>query len=356
MAVGKHKDAHQADLWVATQDLPRVASHPFYRKLNEVLKAAGFDRKVEELAKPFYAEKMGRPSLPPGVYVRMLLVGYFEGIDSERGIAWRCADSLAIREFLGYQLTEKTPDHSTVSGTRRRLPVEWHQEVFALVSSILVERGLIKGNTIAMDASTMEANAAMRSIVRRDTKEPYGDFVKGLAEDSGVETPTAAELKQFDRTRKKKTASNKDWESPTDRDAKIMRMKDGRTRLGYKAEHAVDLETEAIVSAEIQPGDQGDTKTGPETLECTQFSLTRIKEHIMTFEATRSEVITDKGYFKSEWLSDLALNGYRTYFAEPAIPRRRWKSKNGTITQKKAAERDAVYANRRRIRGPPVSA
>jgi transposase len=264
MAIGKRRQRPtQASIWVATQDLPRSAAHPFYARLNQILDTDDFDRYVEELCQPFYAAD-GRPGLPPGRYFRLLLIGYFEGLDAERAIAWRAADSFALREFLGLALPEAPPDHSTISRTRRLIDLETHQAVFTWMLQRLADAGLVKGKTVAIDATTLEANAALRSIVRRDTGEGYQDFLTKLAQASGIETPTRADLARIDRKRKKK-GSNDDRTHPRDPDAKITKMKDGRTHLAHKAEHAVDLETGAIVGVTVQDADDGDTETSTET-------------------------------------------------------------------------------------------
>ena len=349
MAMGRRKRQSQEELWIATSDIPKPASHPFFQKLNEILRDAHFDGQVEKLAEPYYADTMGRPSMPPGVYVRMLLVGYFEGIESERGIAWRCADSLALRRFLGYALTERVPDHSTLSGTRRRLPKEFHDAVFALVMKILAERELVKGNTLAVDATTMEANAALRSIVRRDTGQQYRKYVEQLAKEAGLENPTAGEVAQFDRKRKKKV-SNDEWVNPNDPDAKIAKMKDGRTHMAYKAEHVVDVETGALIAAEIHHADEGDTTTGPETLGEAAQELADLMDRATDFDVTGADVIGDKGYHSGPWLTELTASGWRTYIAEPNRGRRRWVDSHGRLSPSKELEREAVHGNRRRIR------
>ena len=268
MALGKRPRQVQSQMWLATAELDRPPGDPFYTKFNEILAEAGFDDKIEALARehaePGYAAVMGRPSLPPGIYVRMTMIGFLEGIDSQRQIAWRCRDSLSLRAFLGYDLTQSTPDHSTLSITHKRLDAAFHQEVFDWVTHILAERGLIKGEVIGLDASTMDANASMRSLVRRDTGENYADYTRRLAEDKGMENPTDKEVRNFDRTRKKKT-SNKDWMNPHDPDAKVAKMKKGNTHMAYKPEHAVDLETGALLAAEIHTAEKGDTTTGPRT-------------------------------------------------------------------------------------------
>ena len=243
--MGTRKDRErQEDLWVAYADMAVGPGHPFYVRLNEVLEGAGFDAFVEKLCARFYAEKLGRPGLTPGIYFRSLMIGYFEGIESERGIAWRLKDSLSLRRFLGIGLDEDTPDHSTISRTRRLIDVETHQQVFSWVLGLLADRALLQGKRIGIDATTLEASAAMRSIVRRDTGESYEEFLTGLAKASGIETPTREDLARLDRKRKKRT-SNKEWKSPTDQDARVAKMKDGSTHLAHKAEHAVDLDTGA---------------------------------------------------------------------------------------------------------------
>ncbi len=260
MALGRQRE-RQSDMLVSWAELPRSPGHIFYDKLQAVLIAADFDRFVERQCASEYAPRRGRPSLPPGRYFRMLLVGYFEGIDSERGLEWRCADSLSLREFLRLGERESVPDHSWLSRTRSRLPLEVHDQVFTWVLERLAEHGLIKGERIGVDASTMEANAALRTIVRRDNGEGYREMLKRMAQESGIETPTADDLVRLDRNRKGKKLSNADWESPTDPDARIAKMKDGRTHLAYKPEHAMDLDTGAMIAAELHAADQGDTTT-----------------------------------------------------------------------------------------------
>jgi transposase len=265
MAMGKRKRDRQPTMWITTTDLPTAASHPFYRRLNQLLREHGFDEFVEAQCASFYAETMGRPGLPPGIYFRLLLIGYFEGIDSERGIAWRAADSLALRDFLGVGLDQAPPDHSTISRTRRLIDLETHRAVFTWVLQCLSTANLVKGKTIGIDATTLEANAALSSIVRRDTSESYEEFLTTLAKASGIGTPTRADLARIDRKRRKK-GSNDDWTHPHDPDAKITKMKDGRTHLAHKAEHAIDLDTGAIVGVTVQGAAKGDTTTIQETL------------------------------------------------------------------------------------------
>jgi transposase len=351
MAMGRKGGRdQQEDMWIATQELARAPGHIFYEKLNEVLRAHGFDSFVERLCAPFYAKRMGRPSIAPGIYFRMLLVGYFEGIDSERGIAWRCADSLSLRRFLGYPLSGKTPDHSTISRTRRLLDEETHREVFAFILRILGEKGLIDGKTIGVDGTTLEANAALRSIVRRETGEGYEEYLKGLAKAAGIQDPTRTDLAKVDRKRKGK-GNNQEWEHPHDPEARITKMKDGRTHLAHKLEHAVDMESGVVVGVTIQNTDGGDTRSIYETLREASEQLEALSEEPECAERIHenwlSEVVLDKGYHSNETLVDLAEMEIRSYVSEPARGRRRWKKGK----QEKHRERDAVYANRRRVKG-----
>jgi transposase len=342
MAMGKRKRNRQPSMWVAATDFPTAASHPFYTRLNQLLRAQGFDNFAEAQCATFYADTMGRPSLPPGIYFRLLLIGYFEGIDSERGIAWRAADSFALRDFLGVGLEDAPPDHSTISRTRRLIDLETHRAVFTWVLQCLSTAGLVKGKTIGIDATTLEANAALRSIVRRDSGESYEEFLTTLANASGIGTPTRADLARIDRKRKKK-GSNDDWTHPHDPDAKITKMKDGRTHLAHKAEHAIDLETGAIVGVTVQGADEGDTTTIQETLPEAAEQLEAVAAVTDDAVAVIEEVVADKGYHSRTTVHDLQMLEIRTYISEPERGPQTW------IDQE--AERDAVYANRRRIRG-----
>jgi transposase len=342
MSMGKRTRDRQPAMWVPTTDLPTAASHPFYRRLNQLLREHGFDEFVEAQCAGFYAATMGRPGLPPGIYFRLLLIGYFEGIDSERGITWRAADSLALRDFLGLHLQEAPPDHSTVSRTRRLIAVETHRAVFTWVLQCLATAGLVKGKTIGIDATTLEANAAMRTIVRRDSGETYEEFLTKLAKASGIGTPTRADLARIDRKRKKK-GSNDDWTHPHDPDAKITKMKDGRTHLAHKAEHAVDLETGAIIGITVQDADDGDTTTIQATLPEAAEQLDAAGAVADEPVAGIEELVTDKGYHSRRIVHDLNRLEIRTYISEPDRGPQSWK--------RQRPEREAVYANRRRIRG-----
>jgi len=337
----------QEPLWYGNE-LPAAPGHPFYTRLNETLDKAGFDRHCEESCAGFYHARLGRPSLAPGLYFRIMMIGFFEGLDSERGIAWRLADSLTLRQFLSIGLDENTPDHVTISRTRRLIDGETHQRIFNWVLERLAQSGLIKGKTIGVDSTTLEANAAMKSIVRRDTGESYNEYLKRLAEAEGVNAKDAAALRRMDRKRKKKT-SNEDWESPSDGDAEITKLKDGRTALAYKAENAVDMETGAIVAVTTHGGAAADTAT----VEATVIEAGAAVAELVMAEPPEGkyqvhpggveEVVADKGYHSNEVAVGLSELGVRTYLAEPERGRRNWEGKQ--------AEKEAVYGNRRRIRG-----
>jgi transposase len=337
MAMGK-RPRRQSSMWIAASELPKPAAHPFYRRLNQIFDQADFDRFVEDQCAKFYAPTMGRPGLAPGVYFRLLMIGYFEGLDSERGIAWRAADSLALREFLGLGLELAPPDHSTMSRTRRLIDLETHQAVFTWVLRRVADVGLLKGKTLGLDATTLEANAALRSIVSRANGETYQEFLTKLAQASGIATPTRADLAKLDRQRPKK-GSNDDWTHPHDPDARITKMKDGRTHLAHKAEHVVDLDGGAVVAVTVQPADRGDTDSGVDTVLTALDELDSVQPE----GRTDREIVTDKGYHSTERVNDWEAIGLRTYISEPNRGRRRWTHQ--------PAMRPAVYANRRRIRG-----
>src|SRR5512143_946448 len=340
IALGRQGD-RQGDLVVTWKEMPRSPGHVFYDRLQGVLIDAGFDAFEETTCKPYYAAKMGAPSIPPGRYFRMHMVGYFEGIDSERGIEWRCSDSLSLREFLRLRTAERVPDHSWPSKTRSRLPQEVHEEVFGWVLSLIAGRGRVNGERIGVDASAMEANAALRTIVRRETGETYREMLKRMAEESGIATPSADDLVRIDRARKGKTLSNADWVSRTDPDAKIAKMKDGTTHLAYKPEHAVDLDGGAVVAAAIHPTAEGDTTTLKGTLEAAAGNLAEA-DRAPTTTAT-AELVADKGYHSRTVLKDLDGGVWKTRIAEP-------QRKSFSRWHGDSEARDAVYANRHRLR------
>jgi transposase len=349
MAMGRKSGLGQQEgLWIARTELPRTKAHPFYEQVNRLLEKHEFDRFAEGECGRFYASKMGRPSLAPGIYFRLLLIGYFEGIDSERGIAWRAADSLALRQFLGLGLEQMPADHSTISRTRRLIALETHREVFSWVLARLAEAGLLKGSTIGVDGTTLEANAALRSIVRRDTGQGYQEFLVQLAKESGIQTPTREQLARLDRKRKKK-GSNQDWVNPHDPDARITKMKDGRTHMAHKAEHAVDLETGAVVAVVLAPADEGDTTTIGKTVPEAGMNIADAAgATVGNAEAEVAlagpwNVVGDKGYHSNESLKMLAKFEVRSYLSEPNRGRRCWTDDHEA--------QHAVYGNRRRIKG-----
>jgi transposase len=348
MAMGTRKQRErQEGLWYEAE-LPTAPGHPFYQRLNEVLDKSGFDHFCESHCAEFYHEKLGRPSLAPGLYFRVMMIGFFEGLDSERGIAWRLADSLTLRQFLSIGLDEKTPDHVTISRTRRLIDAETHQRIFSWVLGRLAQGRLLKGKTIGVDSTTLEANAAMKSIIRRDTGESYSEYLKHLAEAEGIDAQGAAALLRMDRKRRKKT-SNEDWESPSDGEAEITKLKDGRTALAYKAENAVDMETGAIVAVTTHGGASADTATVEETvikagIAVAELVATRTVEGKYEVHAGGvEEVVADKGYHSNNVMVGLQDMGVRSYVAEPDRGSRNWNGKE--------AAQVAVYANRRRIQG-----
>ena len=341
MGLGKRRESRQQELWIAADRLARTPRHVFYEKLNRVLAQARFDAWIEERCGAYYAEE-GRRSIPPGVYFRMLLVGYFEGIDSQRGIAWRCADSRSLQAFLGYGPTDSTPDHSSLTKIRERLPVDLYAEVFQFVLTLVEKHKLLTATVVGVDSTTLEANAAMKSIVRRDTGESWNEYVTRLMREEGViapdEEPSAEELRRYDRKRKDKKVSNDEWENPHDPEAKITKMKDGRTHLAYKAEHVVDLKTEVILAAEVYAADEADTATLVPSLEQAQANVDATESGRVIEKAA-----ADKGYHAADTLvecQELDLLGVKTYIPEPR-GRRRW-------TDKTEEQKAAVLGNRAR--------
>jgi transposase len=340
MALGKRNREQQA-AWVATTELPKSPGHPFYKKLNKLLAEAVFDEWLESLCAPYYSADSGRESIPPGVYFRMILVGYFEGISSQRGIAWRCSDSRSLSEFLGVPVQEETPDHSSLSRIHDRLPLEVHEAMFVFVLKLAAGQKLLSGKTVAVDSTMLEADAAMKSIVRRATGEDWKTYLRGLAAEAGIEDPTDEELRRFDKTRKNKKVSNDEWESPNDPESRIARMKDGTTHAAYKAEHVVDLKTDLVLSAAIYPADQGDAETLAESVVQAQMNVIQAES-----PANIQEAVADKGYHAAETLALVNETlGVRTYIPEPKR-KKPWK-----WSERADEERLAVTANHRRVRG-----
>ena len=350
MAMGRRKKrVRQEGLWTPTAALPVNASHPFYQRLNQILDEKKFDEFVEAMCEDFYAGEVGRPGLTPGIYFRLLMVGYFEGIDSERGIAWRASDSLSIRSFVRIALDESVPDHSTISRTRRLMDVETHQAVFQWVLSMLAEKKLLKGTTIGVgrDHARSERGAAVDCAARH--RREVRRVSDATGERKRHRNAHAEQLAKLDRKRPKK-GSNDDWTHPHDPDARITKMKDGRTHLAHKAEHAVDMETGAIVAVTLHGADEGDTKTIQETVAEAGERIATVVADTDNDEVAKQvsaegprEVVTDKGYHSRAVVREMTEWGVRTYCSEPDRGRQRWSEQ--------AREQQAVYANRQRIRG-----
>ena len=342
MALGKRKRQHQEAFWVAADKLGSGPRNAFYDRLNQLLGEIDFDGKLEKAAEPYY-EKTGRKGLPPGVYFRMIFIGYFEDISSQRGIAWRCEDSRSLARFLGFAPGEATPDHSTLSLTRERLPMKLHQFAFELILQAAADHGLLKGKTLGVDATDLEANASLKSIVRKDNGDDWREYLRKLYEaETGNSDPDDEELRRFDKNRKpKKKVSNDEWESATDPDSRIGQMKDGRYHLKYKADNAVDLETEIIVAAEVYHGNHGDTRTIEDTVNAAQTSLREAETGCEV-----KEVVADKGYHGELTLDQLQNeSNVRTYIPEPA------QRHNRTWTDKSARREASYRRNRRNTQG-----
>lgn len=345
------------DVVVALKDLPPPPANPFYERLNQLLGEAGFDPFVENLCRPYYFEGFGRPGVPPGVYFRMLFFGYFEGLGSQRGIAWRCSDSRSARVYLGVPPNKATPDHSSLSKIRQRLPEAIHEQVFTFVVKLAEDHGLVPGKTVAVDSTLLEANASMKTLIHRASGDDWKSYLRKLAAADGLENPTDEELRRYDQKRPNKTVTNADWVSATDPDSRIAKMKDGTTHLAYKAEHVVDLKTELILAGEVYAADEPDSATLLESVVSAQVHLLEAesgltREEIATADdaevagvTTIEEAVTDKGYHKAETLADCAGVGVRTYIPEASRPHRRvW-------TDKPPEWEWAYRANRRRVRG-----
>jgi transposase len=363
MAMGRRK-AKQKSLFVEAERMPTGPRHRFYDALNKLLDEADFDEHIEALCAMAFepSSRGGRPSIPPGVYFRMLVLGYFEGIESERGICWRCEDSLSLKRFLGYEAHEPTPDHSTLSRMRSRLPACTYEEVFRFVMRVLNEKGLLRGKVAGIDSTYLRADASMKSIVRKGSGEGYKGYLRKLAKEAGIEQPTDEELRRFDRNRKGKKTSNEEWESPTDPDAEIVRLKDGRTRLGYKAEHVVDMETGALLAVDVMPATTSDAASIERSVELAEKNVERAvstDENDENDESDKNdddddnaaggsrhirELTADKGYHKATTIRSLDEKRVRTYIPERAqAGKRHWDKHGGRATAQ------AVYRNRARV-------
>jgi len=339
MTMGR-RGPKQSPLFITSDAMATSPGHPFYEKLNQVLKEADFDTWVEERCARYYAEGVGRHGIPPGIYFRMVLIGYFEGLGEDRAIAWRCADSLSLRTFLGFGLDEDTPNHSSLGRIRERLPLDVHREMFSRVLKMLEGKGLLRGRRIAVDATMIQANAAMKHLVRKDDGRSYDEYLTDLAKESGIEEPERADLVRMDKKRKKR-CSNKDWQLQHDPDARVARMKDGRTKAAYRPEHAVDLETGALVAVDVELADEAETATVVETLHEAQAELWELDEPRFV-----EEVVLDKGYDKAELVREITDD----FAAKTYVPERK-RSKRRTWKAGQEATRRAVTSNRRRTKG-----
>ncbi len=334
------KKAPQSELWIATNQLARPAKSAFYSKLDQTLDSFGFAQKVRPLCAPAYDQSgTGRPGIDPVVYFKMIMIGFFENLPSERAIASRCADSISIREFLHYELSEETPDHSSLSLIRQRLSGPVYEEVFKIVLGALQQHGLLKGKHLGIDSSVMEANASLRALVNRNTGEQYWEYVKGLAKESGVDPNDADAVRKFDRKRPKKM-SNKDWKNPHDPDAKIGPKKDGATDMIYKPETVVDLDTGTITSAQILLGDQTDAQDASTRLLEPQKTINQVRgdqEDLLTIKT----VTADKGYYDIGEAKILQSEGIKTVISDPVANRRLDKLGEEDLEAVKAARRSA---------------
>lgn len=370
---GKMKTVRQGLLFVSPQDLPQSPGHPFYEKLNGILKQAGFDEFLDRRCRQYYAA-CGRPGIPMGVYFRLLLIGFFEELDSQRGITWRCCDSLSLKAFLGLSLTEQVPDHSSLTRIRQRLELQVYMDVFGFILGQLRKHKLIQGRRLAIDSTPIAANAAMRSLRRKVDGAEWRDYVRELAAAEGIELKDEDDLQRYDRQRKDKRINNREWQSVTDRDSRITRMKDGSFKMSYKEEHVVDLDTDALVSVSMYPGDAADTRTFEATLaeSCENLASVapgaefgpEVEDDPPAAEAPSPDAVetspednasvpeqavggpavaADKGYFSTAGVSGLTAAGIETCVKQPRVPggQRNWSKYS-------LAEQQACLANEAR--------
>ena len=335
------KKTVQPEFWIAADQVVGAAGSGFYAKLEETLESFGFAAKVRALCASAYDQSgVGRPGIDPVVYLKMIMVGFFEDLPSERAIAARCADSMSIRAFLNYELDEKTPDHSSFTVIRQRLSLDVYERIFNLALQALREHGLLRGKNLGIDSSVIEANASLRALVHRNTEEQYWDYVKRLAAESGIDPDDAAAVRKFDRHRPGK-GSNQEWVNPNDPDAKIGRTKDGATDMIYKPEAVVDLDTGAIVQAQVHPGDQVDHKEmATRVLEAQQNINQAAGEKLDTL--TVNTVTSDKGYYAVTELQALQQEDIRTVIADPIDNRR--------LDKLETDQKKAVQAARRSVK------
>lgn len=318
--------SEQGTLWVATHELPRQSSRSFYGRLHDQLEAMHFGDRVRELCAPFYDDSgRGHPGTDPEIFFRMLMVGFFENLGSERAIAERCSDSIKVRVFLGYSLTERTPDHSTLCRFRQRIPEETFYALFEHVVKALKKAKLVKGKNLGIDSSVVEANASLASLSHRLTKEEYGAYVRRLAEEAGVDPDDAVAVRRFDKKREGRKTSNKEWENPHDPDARVGKTKRGNTRMTYKSEQVVDLETGAILDVRLRHGDEGDATDLADRVQETQERLKRINDADPGDEndddATILTITADAGYHSTEELTNLRKAKILTIIPAPTRKR-----------------------------------
>lgn len=332
------KKAAQAEFWIAADQGVTSTKNGFYAKLDETLESFDFAAKVRALCAPAYAKSgVGRPGIDPVVYLKMLMAGFFEDLPSERAMAARCADSIAIRQFLNYELTEATPDHSSLWIIRQRLAGPIYEQVFTLVLSALQEQGLLKGRHVGIDSSVMEANASLRGLVNRNTGAAYWEYVKRLAAQSGIAPEDSAAVRKSDRKRPKKM-SNQEWENPDDPDAKIGPKKDGATDMLYKPQTVVDPDTGAIVGAELLPGDPADNQAVATAILEAQPNIHAACGRDQE-ELTVQTTTADKGDYAVGQLQALPREQIKTVICDPINNRRLDKLAPAEQAVVKAAER-----------------
>jgi transposase len=333
----------QQEFWIETRRLPQAAASTFYRKLDETLGAIGFAEGVRGICQPAYADSAcgGRPGIDPAVYFKMLMIGFFENLPSERSIASRCADSLSLRAFLGYELHETTPDHSSLSVIRRRLGPEIYQAAFELVLSGLREHGLLKGRNLGVDSSVIEANASLRELVHRNTEEQYWEYVRRLAAEAGIDPEDTKAVRRFDKNREGRKTSNEEWFNPHDPDAKVGMTKHGACDMIYKPEHITDLDTGAIVAAEVRLGDQGDTEDLAARVLAAGEVLARVCNDPKQ-EKVLSSLTADEGYFSVEQTCCLQGERVRVIIGDPHEPKRRRDKQPGIVRQVLSKAKRAV--------------
>ena len=338
--IRKKNKQKQTSFWIATEELQVKPQITFFSKLDSLLEDIDFGKKIRKLCKPYYSDKTNcRPPIDPEVYFKMMTIGFFENIQSQRGIAARCADSLSIRDFLGYSINEATPDHSTLSETRYRLPVSVYSQIFSIILKALKDNGLVKGENLAFDSSIIEANASLLCLQNRMTEESYAEYIKQLAQEAGVNPEDKAAVARFDRKRKGRKTSNKEWYNPFDTDAKIGQTKDGATDMIYKPEHVVDLDTSAIIDADVLLGDTGDTNNLSERVVNAQIRLNDISENPVV-EKPAETITADKGYYSVQEITEIQCLGFET-----VIPDKEFKRNMSKLSDEQALSVELAHSS-----------